>query len=134
MKGKCMNRTVKVESEIKFTIPLPTVFCPLWRCYLVLHVQHTSDCLVSTHAHNKLAARSERRRKRKFLHSCTHHMQLQWYTVSRGSFPNISISALYICSAVPSKNLPQVAVNSVSPTKKIHRCIQSCSLTPPIRV
>lgn len=36
-------------------------------------------------------------------------------TVSLGNDPKISISALYICSAVPSKNLPQPATKRVSP-------------------
>lgn len=37
------------------------------------------------------------------------------FTVSGGRRPRISIKALYICSAVPSKNLPQPATNNVSP-------------------
>lgn len=36
-------------------------------------------------------------------------------TVSGGRCPRISIRALCICSAVPSKNFPQPATNRVSP-------------------
>lgn len=77
-----------------------------------------------------LLQRKERRRGQGwgifYTKACTHtHTHqvtciiTQCHTVSGGSFPNISISALCICSAVPSKNLPQVAVNSVSPNNKI---------------
>uniref|UniRef100_A0A6B0UDT6 Uncharacterized protein n=1 Tax=Ixodes ricinus TaxID=34613 RepID=A0A6B0UDT6_IXORI len=37
--------------------------------------------------------------------------------VASGSFASFSTSALYIWSAVPSKNLPQPAMNMVSPVK-----------------
>lgn len=40
------------------------------------------------------------------------------FTVSGGRRPRISIKALYICSAVPSKNLPHPATNSVSPVQE----------------
>lgn len=53
------------------------------------------------------------------------HLDFHWHTirvhiltVSGGRHPRISIKALYICSAVPSKNLPQPATNSVSPAWK----------------
>lgn len=38
-------------------------------------------------------------------------------TVSSGRAPSVSIKALYICSGVPSKNLPQPAAKRVSPEK-----------------
>lgn len=39
----------------------------------------------------------------------------QYTFVSSGSFDSFSISAVYICSAVPSKNRPQPPRKSVSP-------------------
>lgn len=46
------------------------------------------------------------------------HMNYVIFTVSGGRRPRISIKALYICSAVPSKNLPHPATNSVSPVQE----------------
>lgn len=46
------------------------------------------------------------------------HINHTIFTVSGGRRPRISIKALYICSAVPSKNLPHPATNSVSPVQE----------------
>lgn len=46
------------------------------------------------------------------------HINYIIFTVSGGRRPRISNKALYICSAVPSKNLPHPATNSVSPVKE----------------
>lgn len=51
----------------------------------------------------------------------THSWGAQWGalpTVSGGSRPRTSIRALYISSAVPSKNFPQPATNKVSPERQ----------------
>lgn len=40
--------------------------------------------------------------------------------VSLGRFPRISMRALCICSAVPSKNLPQPPKNNVSPVRSCY--------------
>lgn len=46
-------------------------------------------------------------------------------TVSGGRRPRTSIRALCICSAVPSKNLPQPATNRVSPALERKRALRS---------
>lgn len=46
------------------------------------------------------------------------HIHYIIFTVSGGRRPRISIKALYISSAVPSKNLPHPATNSVSPVQE----------------
>ena len=99
---KVMKHIVKVESKIK--LPGPIVFCLVWQCCLVQHVQRTSDFLVGTHDHSRLAASSKRRKEENIfthMHAWMHtHAQvpaytphatiyIQWCTVSGGSFPNI---------------------------------------------
>lgn len=49
-------------------------------------------------------------------------------TVSGGRRPKTSIRALYISSAVPSKNFPQPATNRVSPIHNVNITRKNCLL------